>query len=260
MSPDAMHFTDYQTAFAARLRDPKGAPHPPGAPRRRMRVYEELLFNNLEGFLLACYPVTRKILGARAWKRTARRFFSEHSCHSPLFRDIPKAFLDWMEKRGASLFPAMPFISEFMHYEWLELAVSIAPGQPDLTLIDPDGDLLRGRPVLNSSARLACYRYPVHRIGPRFKPTHPGPIEHCYLLFRDERETDFDHVRFIQLNPLAVRLLSMLRDHQPSGREALAILAAQTQPEQYETLLGAGHALLESLRVQGAVLGTWRLP
>ena len=65
MSPEAMAFTDYQAAFAARIRDPKHAPRPPGAPAKRMRVYEELLFNNLENFLLACYPITRKLLGAR---------------------------------------------------------------------------------------------------------------------------------------------------------------------------------------------------
>ncbi len=249
-------FTAYQAAFAARIRDPKAAPRPPGAPARRMRVYEELLFNNLEGFLLACYPVTRRILGARAWKRTVRSFFREHRCHSPLFRDIPKAFLDWIEPEAAQRFPQWPFLAEFMHYEWLELAVETTPEEIDMTRVDPAGDLLTGRPALNPTARLACYRYPVHRIGPRFKPTVPDSESHCYLVFRDAG----DEVRFILLNPLSARLLGLLRDHQPTGREALAHLAGQHAPEQFELYLRAGSALLDALRAEGAVLGTWRGP
>ncbi len=84
MPSEPMSFTEYQSAFAARIRDPRAAPRPPGAPDRRMRVYEELLYNNLEGFLLAGYPIARQLLGARAWKQTVRRFFAEHRCHSPL--------------------------------------------------------------------------------------------------------------------------------------------------------------------------------
>lgn len=256
MPPDAMSFAEYQAAFAARIRDPKGAPRPPGAPARRMRAYEELLYNNLDGFLLACYPVTRKLLGARVWRRTVKRFFAERRCHSPLFRDIPKTFLDWIEVESASLFPEQPFLPEFMHYEWLELAVSIAPDEIDPAAIDPAGDLLHGRPVLNPTARLACYRYPVHRIGPRCKPAAPEAEPQCYLLFRDAT----DEVRFIHLNPLSARLVAMIRDHQPSGREALAHLAGEVAPDQYDLYLDAGAGLLRDLRAQGALLGTWSQP
>lgn len=254
MSPDAMTFIEYQTAFADRIRNPRNTRLPPGAPARRMRAYEELLFNNLDGFLGTAYPVTRKMLGKRAWKNTVRRFFVEHRSHSPLFRDIPKAFLDWMNDEAESIFPGLPFLAEFMHYEWLELVVSIAPDEISPAEIDPDGDLLAGRPALDPSARLACYRYPVHRIGPRFKPLTPSEDFNCYLLFRDVT----DEVHFITLNPLSARLLAMIRDHRPSGREALAHLAGQTNPDQYETYLAAGWTLLADLRAQGALLGTWR--
>jgi uncharacterized protein len=266
MSPDdflPMPFTDYQAAFAARIRDPKQAARPPGAPARRMRVYEELLFNNLEGFLLSCYPVTRKLLGKRLWRQTVRRFFVEHRSHSPLFRDIPKAFLDWMQASGAVHFPVLPFLPEFMHYEWLELSVSISPEEVDPAAIDAQGDLLRGRPALHPTARLACYAYPVHQIGPRFKPAAADGQTWCYLLFRDEAlcsedAAGQDEVRFILLNPLSAQLITMLRDQQPSGHEALAHLAGQNNPTQYEAFIQLGGELLRDLRAQGALLGTWR--
>ncbi|MBI5331127.1 MAG: putative DNA-binding domain-containing protein [Betaproteobacteria bacterium] len=253
MSPDAMAFTAYQSAFAARIRAPRGAPLPLGAPARRMRVYEELLFNNLEGFLLACYPITREILGVQAWRRTVRRFFIECRCPSPWFRDLPKTFLDWIEPEAAGLFPSRPWLAEFMHYEWLELDVFIAPDEVERARIDPQGDLLTGRPALAPGARLACYRYPVHRIGPARPPEAAAATPYCYLLFRD----DADAVRFILLNPLAAHLIALLRTHSCSGREALARLAGETRPENFFTYLTAGEGLLREMRAQGAVLGTW---
>ncbi len=256
MPSEPMSFTEYQSAFAARIRDPRAAPRPPGAPDRRMRVYEELLYNNLEGFLLAGYPIARQLLGARAWKQTVRRFFAEHRCHSPLFRDIPKAFLDWMETRHAELFPDLPFLPEFMHYEWLELSVSVTPEESDPAAVEPDGDLLAGRPALNPSARLACYRYPVHRIGPRFEPGAPDGQTWCYLLHRDEK----DDVRFTVLNPVAARLVELIREARPRGREALARIAAESNLPHSGSLMEAGHQLLRELRQSGALLGTWRTP
>ena len=259
----AMHFSDYQAAFGARIRDPKQAARPTGAPAKRMRVYEELLFNNLEGFLLSCYPITRKLLGKHLWRQTVRRFFSQHRSHSPLFRDIPKAFLDWMQASGAAQFASLPFLPEFMHYEWLELSVSIMPEEVDPAAIDAQGDLLRGRPALHPSARLACYDYPVHQIGPRFKPAAADGQTWCYLLFRDEvfcneAAAEQDEVRFILLSPVSARLIALLRDQQPTGREALAHLAGQHDPSHYEAFIQLGGELLHDLRAQGALLGTWR--
>jgi hypothetical protein len=255
---EAQTFTDYQAAFAARIRDPRGAPRPAGAPARRMRVYEELLFKNLEGFLLACYPITCKILGERAWRRTAKRFFAEHRSHSPWFRDIPKAFLDWLTPRASELFPTRPWLTAFMHYEWLELDVAIAPEDPDPTRIDPTGDLLTGRPVLAPGARLASYAYPVHCIGPGWRGQAESAPLH-YLLYRDAAQPEADRVRFILLNPLSARLAALLQTHSCTGRKALERLALEIPPAtlglDLETFITAGHGLLRKLLAQGALLG-----
>lgn len=254
MPPESPAFQAYQSAFAARIRNPRQAPRPPGANARRMKVYEELLFNNLESFLLACYPVTRRILGARAWKKSVQAFFAEHPSHSPLFRDIPKAFLDWMEISAEERFPERPYLSEFMHYEWLELAVSIDPEEINPPEIDPEGDLLTGHPALNPTARLACYHYPMHQIGPRFQPQQTALC--CYLLFRDES----DAVRFELINPLTTRLLDHLRQEPRTGQAVLALLAAESAAPDPEAFITAGLQLLTQLRNRGALAGTWRTP
>lgn len=254
VSPDTCDFLAFQTAFAARIRDPREQPRPPGVPARRMRVYQELLFNNLEGFLLACFPITRRLLGARAWRRTVRRFFAEHRCASPLFRDIPAGFLAWIEPRAAELFPQRPYLCEFMHYEWLELAVATDPEECAVEL-DAHGDVLAGYPVLNPTARLARYRYPVHRIGPRYKCAGPADTEHVYLVYRDAA----DAVRFVLLNTVSMRLLDMLRGTRLTGHAALLRIAQELHLDA-EAVIAAGRTLLEDLRRAGALSGIRRTP
>jgi uncharacterized protein len=241
----------FQSSFAARIRNPQGEPLPAGIPERRMRVYEELLFNNLEGFLLACYPITHQLLG-KEWKRTVRLFITEHHCKSPLFRAIPLEFLEWMEDQAAKRFPAMPFLCEFMHYEWLEMAISIFPEEADSGLIDSRGDLLSGRPVLNPASELVCYHYPVHQISPGFQPRQADGRVYCYLLYRNTQ----DQVQFMALNPASARLVELLQDQEITGREALLRLASEINHHDPETIIEAGLGQLESLRDHGVLLGT----
>lgn len=254
MLPDKQDFRAFQTAFAARIRDPRAQPRPPGVPARRMRIYENLLFNNLEGFLLACFPITRKLLGARAWRRTARQFFAQHRGQSPLFRDIPAEFLAWMEPRAGELFPARPYLYEFMHYEWVELSVSVSPHEAVMSEIDPTGDLVSGRPVINPTAQVHCYRFPVHRIGPGYKPVAPEPQLHCYLVYRNAE----DRVQFVVFNPVSARLWGLIQAGSENGRAALLQIADELNHDHPEQIVEMGKALLESLRHTGAVLGTRR--
>lgn len=159
-----------------------------------------------------------------------------------------------MEPEAATLFPDRPWLYAFMHYEWLELDVSIDPATGACD-IDPQGDLLAGHPVLNPTARLACYHYPVHRIGPRFKPQAADGVLHCYLLYRDHD----DVVRFTLLNAVTARLLEVLRDDALTGEEALRLIARERNYEQMHTLVEPGRGMLEQLRVAGAVHGTRRM-
>lgn len=254
-SPEAPDFRAFQAAFAARIRDPRGQPRPRGVPAKRMRVYEELLFDNLEGFLLACFPITRQLLGARVWRRTLRRFFAEHRCRSPLFRDIPGEFLMWIEPLAGELFPRHPYLYEFMHYEWVELAVSVDDARREADVV-PQGDLLEEIPVLDPVARLVRYRYPVHRIGPRFRLRPSDVQDYAFLVYRDGE----DRVRFLLLNPVSARLLELLGGAAMSGGAAIARIDEELRHPDSVTLRMAGLALLERLRDLGVVLGTRRRP
>lgn len=246
-----MEFHEYQRAFTAHIRDPKNVARPKGVPARRMKVYNGLLYNNMEGFLLGCFPVCRKILGKRRWDRLVREFFREHVCHTPFFRRIPEEFLQFLQSEWIqeSDFPA--FLPELAHYEWIELELDTSDRDANLPPFDAAGDLLRGRPLLNPVLRVLAYRWPVHRLSPRFKPGEP-PLEPTFTLaFRDANL----QVRFLLINAASARLLNLFQEHpEMSGNEVVNLLALELGMSS-DVLSSFALTLVQDLRAQGAILG-----
>lgn len=242
-----MHaFQEFQFALARHIRDPRAAPRPAGVPARRMGIYNELLYNNLEGFLLACFPVTRQILGERRWPKLVRAFFREARCHTPYFREIPREFLRWLLD-GKSSLPLPPWLTELAHYEWAELAVDIM--EADAPPCDAEGDLLNGVPVLTPALLNLAYAWPVHRIGPDWRPRKPAAAH--LLVYRD---TD-DRVRFMELNPVSARLVALLQEGGRTGRAACRVIADELGHPQPEAVVAHGATVLDELCRARVVLG-----
>ncbi|MCP5278545.1 MAG: putative DNA-binding domain-containing protein [Thiobacillus sp.] len=248
-----MDFQRYQRAFTARIRDPKANDRPQGAPPKRMKVYEELLYNNLEGFLLACFPVCRKILGVRRWNRLVRAYFREHTSHSPYFRQIPEEFLKYLQDEWTRPEDYPPFLPELAHYEWVELELDTSDKDRSLPAHDPVGDLLAGSPLVNPVLRVLAYRWPVQRLSVRFKPEEP-PLEPTFLAAWRDRGLD---IRFSQLTPATARFLNLLQEHPGlTGEQALQQLARELQHPDPDALRAYGQALLKGWGSDGILLGT----
>jgi len=218
-----------------------------------MKVYNELLFNNLEGFLLACFPVLRKVLGKRKWTNLVRDFFSTHRCHTPFFRQIPDEFVHYLKNERGDLPEDPAFLQDLAHYEWVELMLSVSNKECDLAQIDIAGDLLKQQPALNPVLSLSSYAYPVHRIGPSFKPTVAQQEQTHFAIFRNRD----DVVKFIVINPVSLRLLTLLQSSAMSGEEALLQIADEIKHPQPEVVLAGGLEIMQSLRDSQVILGTW---
>jgi hypothetical protein len=250
-APDLPAFQAFQFEFTRHIRDPKAHPRPQGVPARRMKIYNELLFNNLEGFLLACFPVLRQVLGKRKWTSLVRDFFAGHRCHTPFFRQIPDEFVHYLQSGRGARESDPPFLLELAHYEWIELVLSVSNKEAPAD-IEPDGDLLHAIPVLNPVLSVLQYAYPVHRIGPCFKPAAP-PSEPTHLLvFRD---AEFE-VRFVHLNPVSARLVALLGEGLVTGQQALERIAEELKHPAPAAVISGGLDILRSLRAQQAILGT----
>ena len=250
-TPSALpEFQRYQLAFAAHIRDPKAHPRPVGVDARRMKVYNDLLFNNIEGFLLACFPVLRQVLGTRRWARLVRAFFSTHRSRTPYFRQIPDEFVQFLQNEWTPPAAYPPFTLALAHYEWIELMLSVSNRSLDRA-VDPSGDLLDGVPLLNPVLANLRYDWPVHRIAPRRKVR---PTESWLLVFRDVD----DQVQFSEINAFTARLLTLLEPGTLNGRAALQHIASESRHPDPAVVVEAGGALLDDLRTRGAILGATR--
>jgi hypothetical protein len=241
-------FVARQLAFAAHIRNPELYPVPAGIDARRMRVYVELFFNNIEALLAGALPVTKALLGPEDWPALVRRFIHEHGSQSPYFLEVAAEFLRFLSESKVPCGPA--FLLELCHYEWVELSLTTAEAPTLPAGLDPAADLLTGRVVRSPLAWLLSYAYPVHRIGPDFQPVEPDPEPTQLVVYR---RAD-DSVHFMQVNALTQRLLLLL-DGTRSGREALDQLRLEVPGIDQAQIERGGQETLEQLRAAEIILG-----
>lgn len=217
--------------MARYLRAPDSAPAPAGIEQRRLAIYERLVYNNIEGFISSGFPVLRRLYTDEDWHGLVRAFIDGHACHTPYFLEISQEFVQYLLEEHHCRDCDPPFMAELAHYEWVELALDVAEdGLPDAAAV---GDVLAAVPRLSPLAWVLCYQFPVHRIGPDYRPDEPA--EPTYLaVYRNRQE----EVRFMELNAATARLLELTRDNTAvTARELLTTLAGE---------LGAGgEAMLE---------------
>jgi len=213
-----------QQHWAAYLRNPTHAAPPPDVEPRRLQVYRDLVFNNIEGFLRNGFPVLHSLYARESWRELVRAFIRDHPCSSPYFLEISQEFLAFLMQHYQPLPADPPFLRELAHYEWVELALDVAEDSLPPP-VSPPQPLLETSLQLSPLAWLLAYRFPVHRIGPDFQPQEPG--EPVYLLVWRNRA---QRVEFMVLNAATARLLELCRD-QPGCRagELIDALAGELQ-------------------------------
>ncbi len=196
-----------QALFAARIRAPEAVALLPGIGAERMRVYEQLFFNNLEGFLASGFPVLRSLLSDERWQRLVRAFLGQYRCRTPYFLQIGEEFVAWLEQGLVAEAGDPAFLAELAHYERVELALDVADDE-----LPASGWSALAWPL--------AYVWPVQRLGRDFQPSVPPPEPTCLLAWRDRE----DKVRFQQLSVFAYHLALRLQAGEAS-HEALLDLA-----------------------------------
>ncbi|UXI67273.1 DNA-binding domain-containing protein [Tahibacter amnicola] len=250
---EAGYLRALQFQFARAIREPESAPLPPDVPARRMAVYQELFFNNVDSLLSANFPVIRTLHDDAAWKSLVRSFLATHRCQIPLFPEFGREFLKYLEDRQAAGSNDPPFLLELAHYEWAELALSIDEHAIDAVPHDAGGDVTRGIPVVSPLAWLLAYRFPVHRIRPEFQPD-AAPAEPTLLLLIRGRD---DRVSFLEINAITAALFERLQENaRCTGLEVLDTLLHEVAPGAADALRQGGIQILHDLAARHALLGT----
>ncbi len=247
-------FQDKQYEFAAHIRDPEHRPAPEGIEDRRMAIYRELFFNNLRNLLGKTFPVLRKLHDDEHWDRFIRQFMQVHQAKTPYFLELPEEFLNFLRNEYEHQVDDFQFLVELAHYEYIELALSIATESNNLEEVDPDGDLLANIPVKSVLTWVYAYQYPVHRISSDFLPTQPDD-QPVYLAVY--RKTD-DKVGFLELNPVTAGLLNAIEENEAgrTGEELLREIAASINYLNVDAFIQHGAATLKEMRHLEILTGT----
>ena len=236
---------DQFDAMALHVRDPDAHAGPPGIEARRLKIYSDLVYNNLDGLLAGNFPVIRKTLGDADWQALVRGFLARHHSHTPLFTELGRELIAFLESEPD---PRRPWLAELAHYEWAELAVDIMDAP--LPEHDPTGDLMLGRPMLNPARLDLSYNWPVHRIGTDYRPRRPQATQ--LVVYRDADLA----VQFTEINPVTAHLLALLAPGQLTGEAALTQIATALQHPDPAQVLAFGRDLLSDLHRQGIILGS----
>ena len=234
-------FSAIQQQLSRHLRHPGEHLPPQGVEDRRLEIYRDLIYNNIEGFIAGGFPVLREITDDRRWHAMVRDFIYRHRSASPYFLEISQEFLQYLQSERIRDSAEPDFLLELAHYEWVELALDVAQGE--LPPFNNNTDVLAS--PLEVSPLLWClsYCYPVHKIGPDYQPQSP-PDDPTFLLVYRNRA---DHVEFMLSNAVTVRLIKLLQESTCTGTMALGQLAQEMQHPQPEQLVVQGESLLQDL-------------
>ena len=252
--PQVRDFRDIQYQFTAHMRDPERNPAPADVEDRRLGIYRDLLYRNVEGFLANSFPVLRSLMADDNWHTLVRHYFATHQSRTPLFPKMPQEFLHYL---AADNYPCrdLPFIQELAHYEWLELEVSLDNREIDASACDDGIDCMDGVPVVNPVARMHAYQYPVHEISPQVRPSQPGDQPTYLIVYRDRNDT----VGFMQLNPITARLLDLMSESaNRTGRQCLQLIAEELSHPDPDVVVSGGAEVLTTLTAKDVVLGARR--
>lgn len=201
-------FQKLQKRFAEYLRNPEQCSFHEIAEQRRLHVYRDLIRNNLQSFLNSGFPVSRKVLGEDLWRLTGYAFRAGYQAQSPYFVDISGDFVDYLQSAELEALEPYPFIRELVHYEWVELKVSLSHLPEDLAALTEES-LMTAQLVVNPTAQVLRYQFPVHEVAIDNQPQEPLSEALLLVVFKNAQGA----VKFIQLSPLTALLLQHLQQH-----------------------------------------------
>jgi len=245
-------FKDWQYAFTSHIRDPENIAVPEGLEARRIKIYSDLFYNNVEGFISSSFPVLKSLYDEADWHALVRDYFKNHENHTPYFLELSQEFIDYLQNEREANDNDFPFMLELAHYEWVELALSIDETDIDTSTINAGGDLLDGHPVISPLAWPLSYSFEVHKISEDYIPTQPSAQATHLIVYRDTE----DEVCFMEINAVTARLLYLLNeDASLTGKTALLKIAEELQHPQPEAVINGGLDTLNELKDRNIILG-----
>lgn len=165
----------------------------------RMQLYRDLLLNNVCSFIDLVFPVARAMLPSLQWQQLQVEFFQKSHCQSPLYLDISLQFREFLSAQRHPVLQQYPWLTELLHYEWLELYV-------DTVELDAQSD---NQWPFTTQIWVLVYQYPVYNWTTVMTPEQAKPNPGAIMVWRDHS----DQVHIERLSPLFAVLIEQIQQH-----------------------------------------------
>lgn len=247
-------FQKIQRAFSSHIRDPEHVQYDirnvAGAlpiEDRRLKLYESLFFNNVYEIFTNQFPVLFSLLGEARWESLIREYMVKHRAQTPLFHELGQEFLLFLQNEYEPQRSDPPFLFELAHYEWVEVALAVAPeiGFFNNPEFKPSLD---ARYELSPVAWPLSYQWPVNQISVDFIPEVPAEVT-TLLVYRDSE----DQVQFMALSPLLYHLISRLDEQKDLTFKALLMRLSESAGQSVAALTSFAEPVLEMLYTKGII-------
>jgi uncharacterized protein len=237
-----------QFALSKHIRDPENQAPPPNIEDRRLAIYRDLFYNNIEGLLAGNFPVIHEILDDETWHNLIHTFYREHLCKTHLFPEVPREFIRFLETRNDKSQQDPAWLLELAHYEWVELALDLAENENTVENHSVNHEhILDTAFCLSPLAWPLGYQWPVHCLSPGYLP-EVVPDSPTFLLVRRDQEYK---VHFEEISALIFRLLQLISDSPYlTARQQLAALAEEANADDLNSFIELGLGLYENLIAQ----------
>lgn len=227
-----MSFQATQNAFMQHIRDPENNAFP-DIEDRRLAIYRELFFNNVEGFVSSAFPVLHSLYSEDDWLVLVRNFFSQHDCKSPYFLQISEEFMAFLSNEYQRTDADPEYMLELAHYEWVELALSIADQDPNEGQID---DIQTQPMYFSSLAWRVSYAYPVQFASSDNPHLNVMDEGNHLVIYRDND----DEIQFVAINGITAHLLQQIESNAGISFASLLEVMQSVLPQVEAAVLESG--------------------
>lgn len=212
-------FQRLQYLFSNHIRNPENAPYSvenepvlaeiaQDIDPKRLKAYESLFFNNLYEFFSNLFPVLKSIVGEERWQEIVREYMVKHRSKTPLFHELGQEFILFLQNEFEPQSGDPDYMLELAHYEWVELALTIAEEEGFVNPLDVAPEL-DGVYELSPVAYPLAYEWPVHKMTLENSDEPKPECITTLLAFRDE----MDQVQFMELSPVLYELVQAMSDN-----------------------------------------------
>ncbi|UTW43106.1 putative DNA-binding domain-containing protein [bacterium SCSIO 12844] len=190
-------------------------------PAERIEVYRSCFISSIKEILTNCFPILSEILKGSRWQLLVENFYAHSHAQTPLFYEVPEEFLSYLLENKPFI-DELPFINELAHYEWMELVLDIAEGNPAKPTVDVI-NFESAKLYVSSLAEVVAYHYKVHHINLSYQPTVDEQVATYLCIYRNDQ----DQVKFMELNAVSAKFILMLKDKPKVAIKAMQELASE---------------------------------